>query len=69
MALAQFASVSPERIDFPCKINSKKKLNSANAGYRNYSDLGQFHLTQPLASADDADLGLNNSDILLSLIQ
>jgi hypothetical protein len=36
-------------------------LNSACAGYQNYLDLGQCYLPQPSASADNIDLGLNNS--------
>ena len=42
--------------DFSCKMKNEL-LNSAYAGYRNYSDRGS-------ASADNADGGLNNSDIL-----
>jgi hypothetical protein len=33
----------------------------ACAGYQNYLDLGQCYLPQPSASADNIDLGLNNS--------
>ena len=36
-------------------------MNSACAGYQNYLDLGQCYLPQPSASADNIDLGLNNS--------
>ena len=39
----------------------KQLLNSACAGYQNYLDLGQCYLPQPSASADNIDLGLNNS--------
>jgi hypothetical protein len=36
-------------------------LNSACAGYQNYLDLGQSYLPQPSVSAENIDLGLNNS--------
>ena len=42
-------------------MNIKQLLNSACAGYQNYLDLGQCYLHQPSASADNIDLGLNNS--------
>ena len=36
-------------------------MNSACVGYQNYLDLDQCYLPQPSASADNIDLGLNNS--------
>jgi hypothetical protein len=39
----------------------KQLLNSACAGYQNYLDLGQCYLPQASTSADNIDLGLNNS--------
>ena len=36
-------------------------MNSACAGYQNYLDFGQCYLPHPSASADNIDLGLNNS--------
>jgi hypothetical protein len=39
----------------------KQLLNSACAGCQNYLDIGQCYLPQPSASADNIDLGLNNS--------
>ena len=49
--------------DFSCKMNNKRIIEF---GLRRISELFR---PQPSASADNADLCLNNSDILLSLIQ
>ena len=45
--------------DFSWELIIKELLNSAFAGYQNYSDLGQRYLLS-FASSDSADLGLNN---------
>ena len=59
----------PERCDFTSsqQYNNNVLLRIIGwgwAGYRNYLDRGQRYLPKPKAEADNADRGLNNSDIL-----
>jgi hypothetical protein len=42
-------------------MNNKTIIEFGLRRYQNYLDLGQCYLPQPSASADNIDLGLNNS--------